>query len=1018
MKRRILSCLLALVMILSLLPVLALAAEPTASYSVGTVQEFIDAVDEINNASSGSYVISLQDSIDLSSQVVEFTSQTTTTILGNSHTLTTSHFGSIGLATLNLGQADGSDALDITGNSPDTPIVYADGFGKLNIYDGVTLRDNATFGSAGAVQLNNGALCHMYGGTITNCMDQTGTVGGGVLVADRAKFYMHGGTISNCQVGVHVQDSAAFYLMGGEITGCTAAGYSGGVLIFSNASFEMTGGKITGCTGNYGGGILTLSPKSTITGGEISGNSATLGGGIFIWEGKAEISDAVKLYANSASGGSDIFLYKQDGTVELTLGNVPGGLYLPDDPQEIDGWYLDYPDPWELGDEKVDISTPFTDTIGLKAAHGRHMYVVSYDLNGGTPADNETYDDQTVAEGTTVTIAAAPTKSGYIFNGWSDGENTYLPGDPLTVTGNITLTAVWQIDTSKEYTVTYYVDGEIIRQEKVKGGETAPDFTPSKTDCVFTGWYTDPEGTQAYDMSTPVISDLALYAGWKQLTYTLHYGDGREDYTDYYVPDNRKTLPTETRKFDQNEIDDTAYPGVDQAGYYFLCWMREVDGEFITEWQTPGTDCGNIDYYAQWMLIEINVKVDVKIKSDISITGIGENGEPVAIDESQKAALAQNINPATDIHGNSIKIDLTAYLTNAKNQAEQDKITEYLSGRYHYGNNRLDYDGTVIKTITTDGVVESPVTLHELKAPIKITFAIPNEWQRRGTVSMFRAHTVDNEPIVTALPDLDSNAATYTIESDKFSTYTMIYVPTPAGGGTTPGNTRPPVPEMLNGGDHFAYIVGYADGTVRPEENISRAETAMIFFRLLTPEVRDRNLTSYNPFTDVQDDMWYTKAISTMAKLGILKGRTSETFDPDAPITRAEFATICARFDDSKTTGSSKLTDLSGHWAKADIERAVSLGWIMGYTDGTFRPDNYITRAEAMTMINRILQRIPEDKDDLLPGMRRWTDNLPGTWYYLAVQEATNSHEFRNKRGGYEYWTRLTDDPDWTKYQD
>lgn len=226
------------------------------------------------------------------------------------------------------------------------------------------------------------------------------------------------------------------------------------------------------------------------------------------------------------------------------------------------------------------------------------------------------------------------------------------------------------------------------------------------------------------------------------------------------------------------------------------------------------------------------------------------------------------------------------------------------------------------------------------------------------------------------------------------------------------------VPDMLNGDDHFAYVIGYTDGTVRPNANISRSEVAAIFFRLLKPEVRDGNLTSFNTFTDVNEGMWCNKSISTMAALNIVKGRSAERFDPDAPITRAEFAAICARFDTGMTEGDSNFTDISGHWAEAEIERAASLGWIMGYTDGTFRPDNYITRAEAMTMINRVLCRIPEDEDDLLPGMNVWPDNQPGAWYYLAVQEATNSHDFRYRGEIYEHWIKLTTDPDWTRYQD
>ena len=227
------------------------------------------------------------------------------------------------------------------------------------------------------------------------------------------------------------------------------------------------------------------------------------------------------------------------------------------------------------------------------------------------------------------------------------------------------------------------------------------------------------------------------------------------------------------------------------------------------------------------------------------------------------------------------------------------------------------------------------------------------------------------------------------------------------------GWTATNVPDMLNGDDHYAYVVGYSDGTVRPNANISRAEVATIFFRLLKEEVRDGNLTTENTFADVTDGQWHNKAISTMAKLGAVKGRNAEAFDPDAPITRAEFATICARFDKTQISTSSNFTDISGHWAEKYIERAATLGWIAGYSDGTFRPSNYITRAEAMTMINRVLCRVPETESDLLPGMITWPDNQPGTWYYLAVQEATNSHDYDRKDAIHEKWTALTEAPDW-----
>lgn len=230
-------------------------------------------------------------------------------------------------------------------------------------------------------------------------------------------------------------------------------------------------------------------------------------------------------------------------------------------------------------------------------------------------------------------------------------------------------------------------------------------------------------------------------------------------------------------------------------------------------------------------------------------------------------------------------------------------------------------------------------------------------------------------------------------------------------------NYRGTTPDLLNDSDHFAYVIGYMDGNVRPYGLISRAETTTIFFRLLKDSVRDGNLLTSNTYTDVADDYWANTAISTMTGLGIVQGRSTTTFDPKAPITRAQFAAICARFDTGKSNGEQTFSDIQGHWAEKYIQRAAELGWIKGFEDGTFRPDTYITRAQAMTMINRVLNRIPEDESDLLPGMNVWPDCNPGDWFYLAVQEATNSHDFEHKAGNYETWTKLMKNPDWTRYE-
>ena len=229
-------------------------------------------------------------------------------------------------------------------------------------------------------------------------------------------------------------------------------------------------------------------------------------------------------------------------------------------------------------------------------------------------------------------------------------------------------------------------------------------------------------------------------------------------------------------------------------------------------------------------------------------------------------------------------------------------------------------------------------------------------------------------------------------------------------------NAEAAVPALFTD-NHYAYIVGGPDGTVRPNDSMTRAGVATIFFRLLKDSVRDANLLTGCTYTDVPDGHWANTAISTMTGLDIVRGYDAAAFGPGDPITRAQFAAICARFDIGKSNGSRTFSDIEGHWAKAYIERAAELGWISGFQDGTCRPDAYITRAQAVTMINRMLNRVPEDLSDLLPGMNVWPDCSPSDWFYLAIQEATNSHDYRCKAGSYETWTGLNANPDWTRYE-
>ena len=234
-----------------------------------------------------------------------------------------------------------------------------------------------------------------------------------------------------------------------------------------------------------------------------------------------------------------------------------------------------------------------------------------------------------------------------------------------------------------------------------------------------------------------------------------------------------------------------------------------------------------------------------------------------------------------------------------------------------------------------------------------------------------------------------------------------------------PDETKPtlaPIPEMLNGEDHYAYLLGYEDGTVRPNGSISRAEVATVLFRLLKDDVRMQNLTKDNAYSDVSDTAWYAAAVSTLSKMGVISGYPDGTFRPNEPITRAEFAAMIARFDETAKSADTPFTDISGHWAENAIGKAYGNGWVEGSSKTVFCPESNLTRAETATLLNRVLHRLPEKESDLLANQIAWPDNPETFWGYLAIQEATNSHEYERKADGvHETQTAKRENRDWSK---
>lgn len=336
-------------------------------------------------------------------------------------------------------------------------------------------------------------------------------------------------------------------------------------------------------------------------------------------------------------------------------------------------------------------------------------------------------------------------------------------------------------------------------------------------------------------------------------------------------------------------------------------------------------------------------------------------------------------------------------------------------------------------------------TLYAVWREQRVTFSYESNDTELGTVSkaLETIGAVNGKP-TGSTAQAKSGArfdGWYSADGTQISTE-LTFVPTKADGavwqGTTyyahfsakrspstpstpakPDETKPmlaPIPEMLNGEDHYAYLLGYEDGTVRPNGSISRAEVATVLFRLLKDDVRMQNLTKDNAYSDVSDTAWYAAAVSTLSKMGVISGYPDGTFRSNAPITRAEFAAMIARFDETAKSADTPFTDISGHWAENAIGKAYGNGWVEGSSKTVFCPESNLTRAETATLLNRVLHRLPEKESDLLANQIVWPDNPETFWGYLAIQEATNSHEYERKADGvYETQTAKRENRDWSK---
>ena len=615
----------------------------------------------------------------------------------------------------------------------------------------------------------------------------------------------------------------------------------------------------------------------------------------------------------------------------------------------------------------------------------------------------------TVTEGTLYTVEKVAPADGWTFSGWYNSEGTPVTTVTCSSTDqNIDLYGKW---THADCTVTFYADYKGAERGYLNAdpqtvstytvpygstlqnaGQSLPTPVPGKgceNQWFFKNWdrikdwdlgelssygifYTDPDV-----LNMPVRSDLIFVAQWWPIvTFDANGGAWSSGETMHYVK-----IQTDTEKV-------AAESTPVRNGYTFLGWYTDdgVRANFEDTVNRPTT------LYAHWAK---NAAVTFRIVNGTWSGGAAEDKTVTVVLYPQADGTASGTLDASYVP--QIMLPAPGYENTAGGweqmpNTDPNGITGDVTYVYRFGS-------------TGGGSSSGHSTRYTLHYESNGGTAYKDERCSSGTkVTLDKTPTRESYTFTGWYADkaLTQKITSVTMNGDK-----TVYAGWEATG----------VPDKLNGDDHFAYVIGYPDGKVHPEGNISRAETATIFFRLLKADIRDGNLTADNGFSDVSDGQWHNKAISTMAKLGIVKGRRADRFDPNASITRAEFAAICARFSTRTVENSGSFSDISGHWAENEIERAAAFGWISDYPDGTFRPDARITRAEAMTMINRVLCRMPQSKSDLLDSMVTWPDNKPSDWHYLAVQEATNSHDFNRQGEVGESWTKLTSVPDWTRYQ-
>ena len=752
----------------------------------------------------------------------------------------------------------------------------------------------------------------------------------------------------------------------------------GGILLGNGSIFTMNGGEISGNTANGGGGVAIIGSTMVMNGGKISNNSTYKTTGQGSYGAGVYVAD----YAN-ASGG-DILFKPKPASFEMNGGKITGNKAL-----DYGGGILTFPQQGEKITININKNGEISEnqvTKGSDGAIAAFFGVTELNVNGGTLTKNSAKNyggGVFLYQATNATISKGMISENKAYKG--GGVCLYYNSAAKQTGGSIENNVA--VEGGGVYGGTYTMTGGVIKDNNNSLTEEARLST--RGDGVYVG--TAFNLGKAAEISTN--NDVYLEK------------DAREAKEGRYINVISSYTGASTAKPIQIHSEDVTVEGAEigtqlvrytaVAGGEAAAAQADANGIFVPSWKMQkGLVIGQSKAAGKtdWMTYVPSIRIQYQWVSTDN---------------------PSDVTPPADDY---IRTG-TAYTAKAQEATHQGYS---FKGWFTDDACTLSYtDGTVLSTDTIlygkwEKIATPPSSggggSHVTK------YYILHYESNGGTKYEDEKYKKNTVVILDKIP----KRVGYTFTgwyADKELTDKITSVKMTSDKTVYAGWKATDVPETLNSDNHFAYIVGYEDGLVRPNADITRAEAAAIFFRLLKDDVRDDNLTANSVFTDVAFGKWYNKSISTMAKIGIVKGRTANAFAPNAPITRAEFAAICSRFDRSNVEIKSDFNDISGHWAEKEIRRAASLGWIKGYADGSFKPDQNITRAEAASMINRMLHRLPETADDLLDGMIQWPDNQPSDWYYINMQEATNSHDFKQKGEINEYWTKLTENPNWDRYK-